>query len=248
MPVGDISPNLCRFCGEIIMNNRCVNCNETCKICKQAISKGDKTITCFDCQSVYHKSHLLQWYKEHDVCPICKDKISDEINYDEQKKYFNPIVDPFHPTMDRGKNQDQRKRAYPPPFDGEADLQYLIVISSISFIFMVIHGLYSILTQDSVLDGEILAIYEILLCLGFIHLYMILYLIFYYPVKIFELGWNIPKIAVTIFSLIIITIISSIIMDFVEYKAIETIFFWLGISSLVLLLLLKFEIIETGLS
>ncbi|TFF84007.1 hypothetical protein EU523_01910 [Candidatus Heimdallarchaeota archaeon] len=52
---------------------------QTCGICKLNIKKGALKLQCPSCKTLFHSRHLVDWLKDHKECPICKEKLIDEI-------------------------------------------------------------------------------------------------------------------------------------------------------------------------
>ncbi|MHA1941683.1 MAG: RING finger domain-containing protein [Candidatus Hodarchaeales archaeon] len=49
---------------------------EYCVICRQSIVTYEDEISCPKCQNTFHRSHLLEWLKVFNQCPMCQEKIS----------------------------------------------------------------------------------------------------------------------------------------------------------------------------
>ncbi|TET27314.1 MAG: hypothetical protein E3J70_12170 [Candidatus Heimdallarchaeota archaeon] len=47
----------------------------TCLICKLEIRQNQATKQCPNCDSLFHKNHLLNWLEEHNNCPVCSQAI-----------------------------------------------------------------------------------------------------------------------------------------------------------------------------
>jgi hypothetical protein len=52
---------------------------QTCGICKLNIKKGALKLQCPTCKTLFHSRHLADWFKDHKECPICKEKLIDEL-------------------------------------------------------------------------------------------------------------------------------------------------------------------------
>ncbi|NVM03452.1 MAG: hypothetical protein HWN67_14080 [Candidatus Helarchaeota archaeon] len=68
---------ICFNCQTVNKNNStfCVNCGLTltgCSICLLKIGSTEEVLRCPYCNSLAHKSHLLEWLKIKGVCPVCK--------------------------------------------------------------------------------------------------------------------------------------------------------------------------------
>ncbi|MFX1449297.1 MAG: RING finger domain-containing protein [Promethearchaeota archaeon] len=53
----------------------CINCGMRvtgCSICLLKIGASEEILRCPHCNSIAHKSHLLEWLKVKGVCPVCK--------------------------------------------------------------------------------------------------------------------------------------------------------------------------------
>ncbi|MHA2239481.1 MAG: RING finger protein [Candidatus Hodarchaeales archaeon] len=49
---------------------------EYCVICRQSIVTYEDEISCPKCQNTFHRTHLLEWLKVFNQCPMCQEKIS----------------------------------------------------------------------------------------------------------------------------------------------------------------------------
>jgi len=52
---------------------------DKCAICLQKF-KGTDIIKEFPCKHIFHKSCILKWIKNSDMCPLCKYDITEEVN------------------------------------------------------------------------------------------------------------------------------------------------------------------------
>ena len=50
---------------------------DNCVICLENYKNGDKVIY-LPCLHVFHKDCLLEWFRDHNFCPICKFKMTFE--------------------------------------------------------------------------------------------------------------------------------------------------------------------------
>ena len=48
---------------------------EYCVICRQSIQLSREKVTCPECSNTFHRTHLLEWLKVFNQCPICHQKI-----------------------------------------------------------------------------------------------------------------------------------------------------------------------------
>jgi hypothetical protein len=48
---------------------------EYCVICRQSIQASGEKVICPECQNTFHRTHLLEWLKVFNQCPMCHHKI-----------------------------------------------------------------------------------------------------------------------------------------------------------------------------
>jgi hypothetical protein len=48
---------------------------EYCVICRQSIRTSGEKVTCPECSNAFHRTHLLEWLKVFNQCPMCHHKI-----------------------------------------------------------------------------------------------------------------------------------------------------------------------------
>ncbi|MHA1542811.1 MAG: RING finger protein [Candidatus Hodarchaeales archaeon] len=48
---------------------------EYCVICRQSIRTSGEKVTCPECNNAFHRTHLLEWLKVFNQCPMCHHKI-----------------------------------------------------------------------------------------------------------------------------------------------------------------------------
>ncbi len=46
--------------------------DERCGICKLTFNHGQIAIFCPQCETLYHKDHLINWFQTNNHCPICQ--------------------------------------------------------------------------------------------------------------------------------------------------------------------------------
>ncbi|MHA1995515.1 MAG: RING finger protein [Candidatus Hodarchaeales archaeon] len=46
-----------------------------CVICRQSVSAHEQKVTCPECRNVFHRTHLLEWLKVFNQCPMCQQRI-----------------------------------------------------------------------------------------------------------------------------------------------------------------------------
>jgi hypothetical protein len=46
-----------------------------CVICRQPVASHEHKVTCPECRNVFHRTHLLEWLKVFNQCPMCQQKI-----------------------------------------------------------------------------------------------------------------------------------------------------------------------------
>ncbi len=54
------------------------NISETqdfCVICRQSVTSQEQKVTCPECRNVFHRTHLLEWLKVFNQCPMCQQRI-----------------------------------------------------------------------------------------------------------------------------------------------------------------------------
>ena len=49
--------------------------DDKCGICKTSIKHGKEVYQCHNCETLFHKNHLIEWFKKKDTCPVCKTKL-----------------------------------------------------------------------------------------------------------------------------------------------------------------------------
>ena len=49
--------------------------DDKCGICKTTIKHGKEVYQCHNCETLFHKEHLIEWFKKKDTCPVCKTKL-----------------------------------------------------------------------------------------------------------------------------------------------------------------------------
>ncbi len=74
----------CLFCGHPLeqLGVMCPNCSKQppiCTVCNGIIKKNQKVYKCPNCDNLSHKGHLLQWLQIKEECPVCKQKINEEL-------------------------------------------------------------------------------------------------------------------------------------------------------------------------
>jgi hypothetical protein len=72
----------CPFCSETIPSGmeKCPTCGEKafkCPICMKPIEFGDEFVKCPHCNTLAHRSHLLEWIKIKGICPVCRKILRD---------------------------------------------------------------------------------------------------------------------------------------------------------------------------
>lgn len=48
---------------------------EYCVICRQSVQSSGEKVICPECNNVFHRTHLLEWLKVFNQCPMCHHKI-----------------------------------------------------------------------------------------------------------------------------------------------------------------------------
>jgi len=48
---------------------------ETCSICTLLFEEKARVIQCLICEKLYHEEHFIEWIKENENCPYCKNLI-----------------------------------------------------------------------------------------------------------------------------------------------------------------------------
>ncbi len=46
-----------------------------CVICRQSVTSHEQKVTCPECRNVFHRTHLLEWLKVFNQCPMCQQRI-----------------------------------------------------------------------------------------------------------------------------------------------------------------------------
>ena len=72
----------CPFCSETIPSGieTCPTCGEKavkCPVCMATIEFGDDFVKCPHCNTLAHRSHLLEWIKIKGICPVCRKILKD---------------------------------------------------------------------------------------------------------------------------------------------------------------------------
>jgi len=49
--------------------------NQMCSICSMAVKDGQIILTCPECSSLFQHNHLLNWFKDNLLCPICDEDL-----------------------------------------------------------------------------------------------------------------------------------------------------------------------------
>jgi len=49
--------------------------DDKCGICKTSITHGKEVYQCHNCKRIFHKVHLIEWFKKSNTCPICKTEL-----------------------------------------------------------------------------------------------------------------------------------------------------------------------------
>lgn len=70
----------CFFCNNLIKEDefKCSSCEKEiphCSVCKRKIYANQSIQKCPKCNSLAHKSHIIEWLKTIGSCPICKEHI-----------------------------------------------------------------------------------------------------------------------------------------------------------------------------
>lgn len=72
----------------------------TCVICLAEYEKGDETCTGQHCVHRYHTNCLYQWLEQHTRCPVCRDEIVTDAEFQVaasklmDRKRFNELIAP----------------------------------------------------------------------------------------------------------------------------------------------------------
>ncbi len=64
----------CNFAKNIKEAKFCQQCGkelQTCPISKMNFSQGQEYVQCTNCKWVFHKTHIDNWMKTNQTCPIC---------------------------------------------------------------------------------------------------------------------------------------------------------------------------------
>ena len=46
-----------------------------CVICRQPVTSHEQKVSCPECRNVFHRTHLLEWLKVFNQCPMCQQRI-----------------------------------------------------------------------------------------------------------------------------------------------------------------------------
>ena len=52
---------------------------EICMVCKLQLKNAKDVLQCPRCESLYHRNHLEKWIKSKKSCPVCSQKLYEEI-------------------------------------------------------------------------------------------------------------------------------------------------------------------------
>ncbi len=78
----------CFYCGETLgevehgKKEVCNNCGKEtfqCLICHQNVSFGQEIVQVKNCGHLFHRSHIIAWIQSHSNCPLCKNKINENM-------------------------------------------------------------------------------------------------------------------------------------------------------------------------
>ncbi|NPD90319.1 MAG: hypothetical protein HGN29_16525 [Asgard group archaeon] len=83
--------NYCIYCGEELERPSdagplvCMRCGKKtpiCGICNGRIEKEEEVFKATPCGHIFHRRELLDWLESNNICPVCKEKISEvDINF-----------------------------------------------------------------------------------------------------------------------------------------------------------------------
>ena len=102
---------------------------EKCSICKLRLKQSDEILQCPQCESLFHKEHLVRWLKEIPECPVCENNFSDLV-----KKYKDELfVEEDDPIFTEEEEPERYIFLNQNPLQGRIVLRIVTVIFGLVF-------------------------------------------------------------------------------------------------------------------
>lgn len=104
---------------------------QRCSICKLRLKKNDDVLSCPQCESLFHKEHLVRWLKEIPECPVCVHDFSDIV-----KKYRDVLFKEDQASIIPEQHESETYTLFnKDPLKGRIALRIFLTIFGLIFVF-----------------------------------------------------------------------------------------------------------------